>query len=69
MIIANKKSILLDDEVIAEYGGIMDKKHHDVNKFWLNFREAVIENGVPEKYADWYLKWGISRRLRSDDRG
>ena len=57
MIIANKKSILLDDEVIAEYGGIMDKKHHDVNKFWLNFRKAVIENGIDEKYAEGYVEW------------
>ena len=35
----------------------MDKNNNDVNKFWLKFREAVIKNGIGEKYADHYVKW------------
>ena len=52
------KSILIDDEVNRKYGGIMDKNHNEVNKFWVNFRSVVIEQGINEKNADWYVKWG-----------
>ena len=36
----------------------MDKKDNDVNRFWNKYHEAVIKNGVSEKYADYYVKWG-----------
>ena len=35
----------------------MDKKDNDVNRFWNKYHEAVIKNGVSEKYADYYVKW------------
>ena len=35
----------------------MDKNNYDVNKFWVKYREAVTENGIGEKYADYYVKW------------
>ena len=37
---------------------IMTKNDEGVNAFWVNFRTTVIESNVPEKYADWYVKWG-----------
>jgi integron integrase len=36
----------------------MAKNDNDVNGFWGNFRKKVIDTGVQEKYADWYVKWG-----------
>ena len=36
----------------------MTKNDNGVNAFWGDFRANVIENGVSEKYADWYVKWG-----------
>jgi hypothetical protein len=33
----------------------MGKYHNDVNKFWDNFLDAVIECGISEDYADWYV--------------
>ncbi|MFC1495288.1 integron integrase [Thermodesulfobacteriota bacterium] len=36
----------------------MRDKQSDVNRFWDRFRDAVIKHGVPETYADWYVKWG-----------
>ena len=43
----------------------MDKYNNDVNKFWLKYREAVIENGIGEKYADHYVKWGENQVIRN----
>ena len=37
----------------------MDKNGNDVNVFWFNFREAVIENGVSDRYTDWYVIYRI----------
>ncbi|MDB9822204.1 site-specific integrase [Deltaproteobacteria bacterium] len=36
----------------------MKQKTNDVNKFWVRFRDSVIQYGVPDTYADWYVKWG-----------
>ena len=35
----------------------MDKNQSEVNEFWVKYREAVIENGIGEKYANHYVKW------------
>ena len=35
----------------------MDKNSNDVNKFWVKYRDVVIENGITDKYADYYVKW------------
>jgi integron integrase len=36
----------------------MGDKIDDVNKFWDRFRDLVIQSGVSESYADWYVRWG-----------
>ncbi len=28
-----------------------------VNKFWIDYYEAVVESGIPEKTAEWYASW------------
>ena len=61
----NNKSINLKKKQPKEIGGIMDKYNNDVNKFWLKYREAVIENSIGEKYADHYVKWGENQVIRN----
>jgi hypothetical protein len=36
----------------------MENNKSEVNKFWIKFHDLVIENGIPEKHADWYVRWG-----------
>ena len=36
---------------------IMGDKINDVNRFWDQFRDLVIQSGVSDSYADWYVKW------------
>ena len=36
----------------------MGVKINDVNRFWNQFRDLVIQSGVSDSYADWYVKWG-----------
>jgi len=35
-------------------GVIMGQKPNNVNKFWLLYRDAVIDSGIPENIAEWY---------------
>ena len=35
----------------------MKNNHYNVNKFWADFRETIINNNVSESEADWYVKW------------
>ena len=37
--------------------GIMDRKSNNVNTFWLSYRDAVMASGMPEKTAEWYVRW------------
>ena len=43
---------------MMKYGGIMDQKLNNVNRFWRLYRDAVIGSGIPEKNADWYVRRG-----------
>jgi len=36
----------------------MKNNNDSVNRFWDNFRNVVIEQGVDQKYADFYVEWG-----------
>ena len=36
----------------------MKNGRNDVNKFWAGFRKSVIQYGISESDADWYVKWG-----------
>ena len=36
----------------------MGDKINDVNKFWDRFRDLIIQSGVSDSYADWYVRWG-----------
>jgi len=36
----------------------MKNNNDSVNRFWDNFRNVVIEQGVDQKYADLYVEWG-----------
>ena len=56
MIIANITLILPIDVILEEIGGIMGKDHNDVNRFWVKFRDKIVESGISEKYADQYVK-------------
>jgi integron integrase len=35
----------------------MKQKSNKVNKFWIDYYEAVVESGIPEKTAEWYANW------------
>ncbi len=35
----------------------MDQNANKVNKFWTGYYEAVVESGIPEKTAEWYVNW------------
>ena len=35
----------------------MKQKTRIVNDFWDKFREEVINSGIPENKADWYINW------------
>ena len=35
----------------------MDRKSNNVNTFWLSYRDAVMASGMPEKTAEWYVRW------------
>jgi hypothetical protein len=38
--------------------GIVDGKPNNVNKFWLSYRDAVVNSGIAEETAEWYVHWG-----------
>ena len=44
----------------------MEKKANKVNSFWESYRDAVIESGVKENAAQWYVSWaqGFARSLK-----
>lgn len=35
----------------------MNQNSNKVNKFWIDYYEAVVESGIPEKTAEWYANW------------
>ncbi len=35
---------------------MMDKSNK-VNDFWDSYRKVVVESGIPDKNADWYVRW------------
>ena len=37
----------------------MKRKSNKVNRFWMDYRQAVIASDVPESIAKWYVKWAI----------
>ena len=36
----------------------MNDKSNKVNGFWDSYCQVVVESGVPEKNAEWYVRWG-----------
>jgi len=36
----------------------MNDKSNDVKGFWDSYCQVVVESGVPEKNAEWYVRWG-----------
>ena len=44
----------------------MEKKLNKVNSFWESYRDGVIESGVKENAAQWYVSWaqGFARSLK-----
>ncbi len=35
----------------------MTQKSANINKFWKKFHEAVVDSGVAEVMAIWYVNW------------
>ena len=47
----------------------MENYRGGVNRFWVRYRDTVIECNIPEDYADWYVKWSeIPGNLTPDNR-
>ena len=39
----------------------------DVNDFWSKFLDTVLEAGVSEKNAEWYVNWAPTQRTTNDN--
>jgi len=35
----------------------MTQKKENINKFWKEFHKAVVDSGVAEAMAIWYVNW------------
>ncbi len=47
----------------------MDEKPNNVNKFWLLYRDVIVGSGIPEKNADWYVRWAQKFAVSTKGKG
>ncbi len=35
----------------------MQQKEKNINSFWVAYGDAVVDSGIPEAMAKWYVRW------------